>query len=49
MKISWLPVRVSFQNGRAIVLDGDKALGEFLDGIDAEVDVEVQAQSRRNA
>lgn len=28
----------SFENGRAIVLDGDEALGEFLDAIDAEVD-----------
>ncbi len=39
----------SFQNGRAIVLNGDEALGEFLDGIDAEVDAEMQARSRRNA
>ena len=39
----------SFQNGTAIVLDGDEALGEFLDGIDGEVDAEMQAQSRRNA
>jgi hypothetical protein len=39
----------SFQDGRAIVLDGDEALGGFLDGIDAEVDIELQAQSRRNA
>jgi hypothetical protein len=39
----------SFQSGRAIVLDGDEALGEFLDTIDAEVDAELQAQSRPNA
>jgi hypothetical protein len=28
----------SFQDGRAIVLEGDEALGEFLDAIDIEVD-----------
>jgi hypothetical protein len=39
----------SFADGRAIVLDGDEALGEFLDSIDAEVDAELQAQSRPNA
>jgi hypothetical protein len=39
----------SFKDGRAIVIDGDEALGEFLDGIDGEVDAEMQAQSRRNA
>jgi len=27
----------SLQDGRAIVLDGDEQLGEFLDAIDAEV------------
>jgi hypothetical protein len=39
----------SLQDGRAIVLNGDEALGEFLDSIDAEVDADLQAQSRRNA
>jgi hypothetical protein len=39
----------AFQDGRAIVLDGDEALGEFLDTIDVEVDAELQAQSRPNA
>ena len=39
----------SLQDGRASVLDGDEALGEFLDAIDAEVDAELQAQPRRNA
>jgi hypothetical protein len=28
----------SLHDGRAIVLEGDDALGEFLDSIDAEVD-----------
>jgi hypothetical protein len=35
----------SFQDGRAIVLDGDDALGEFLDSIDAEVDAELQGKT----
>ena len=39
----------SLQDGRAIVIDGDDALGEFLDSIDAEVDAEFQARSRPNA
>lgn len=39
----------SFADGRAIVLDGDEALGEFLDSIDAKVDANLQAQSRPNA
>ena len=39
----------SLQDGRAIVLEGDKALGEFLDSIDAEVDADLQAPPRRNA
>ncbi len=34
----------SLQDGRAIVLDGDEALGAFLDSIDAEVDSDVQTQ-----
>jgi hypothetical protein len=38
----------SFADGRAIVLDGEEALGEFLDSIDAEVDGELHAQ-RPNA
>ena len=36
----------SLRDGRAIVLDGDEALGEFLDAIDIEVDAEMQAQHR---
>jgi hypothetical protein len=39
----------SFQDGRAIVLDDDQALGEFFDSIDAEVDAQLQDRSRRNA
>jgi hypothetical protein len=34
----------SLRDGRGIVLDGDEALGEFLDAIDNEVDAEMQAQ-----
>ena len=33
----------SIADGRAIVLDGDDALGEFLDAIDAEVDADLRA------
>ena len=36
----------SLRDGRAIELEGDEALGEFLDAIDAEVDTELQAQHR---
>ncbi|HEX5471484.1 MAG TPA: hypothetical protein VFW73_06340 [Lacipirellulaceae bacterium] len=39
----------SIQDVGAIVLDGDEALGEFLDQIDAEVDAELNSQSHRNA
>ena len=39
----------SLQDGRAVVLEGDEALGEFLDAIDAEVDAELHSQPRRNA
>jgi hypothetical protein len=39
----------SFADGRAIVLEGDEAIGEFLDSIDAEVDAELQARSRPSA
>jgi len=39
----------SLQDGRAIEIDGDERLGEFFDTIDAEVDAEVQADSRRDA
>lgn len=35
----------SLRDGRAIVLEGDEALGEFLDTIDAEVDTEMRAAS----
>ena len=38
----------SFNDGRAFVLDGDQALGEFFDTIDAEVDAEMKSQPRRN-
>lgn len=37
----------SLRDGRAIVLDGDEALGEFLNAIDAEVDAELLAQPPR--
>jgi hypothetical protein len=33
----------SLRDGRANVLDGDEALGEFLDEIDREADAELQA------
>ena len=39
----------SFLDERAIVLEGDKALGEFLDAIDAEVDAEIRAASSSEA
>jgi hypothetical protein len=39
----------AFQDGRAIVLDGDEQLAQFLDAIDAEVDAELQADTRRDA
>jgi hypothetical protein len=39
----------SLSDGRAFVIDGDEALGEFLDSIDREVDSDAAAQSRRNA
>jgi hypothetical protein len=39
----------SLKDGRAIVLDGDEALGKFLDEIDAEVDAEVSARSSSEA
>jgi hypothetical protein len=39
----------SFADGRAIVLDGDDALGKFLDSIDTEVDAELHARSQPNA
>jgi hypothetical protein len=39
----------SLADGRAIVIDGDDSLGEFLDSIDAEVDAELRAQSPRQA
>jgi len=39
----------SLQDGRAIVLDGDDALADFLDGIDREVDAEMRAASSPNA
>jgi hypothetical protein len=35
----------SLRDGRAIVVEGDAALGEFLDAIDAEVDNETRAAS----
>jgi len=35
----------ALRDGRAIVLEGDAALGEFLDVIDAEVDTEMRAGS----
>jgi hypothetical protein len=39
----------SFRDGRAIVLEGDDALGAFLDEIDAEVDRETGATSSNDA
>jgi hypothetical protein len=33
----------SFDDGTATVLEGDDTLGEFLDGIDAEVDAEFES------
>jgi hypothetical protein len=39
----------SLQDGRAIVVEGDEALGEFLDAIDADVDAGLQTRPRRNA
>ena len=38
----------SFRDGRSIVLEDDEHLAEFLDTIDAEVDSELQAQSRHD-
>jgi hypothetical protein len=35
---------MSLNNGRAISIDGEEALGEFFDAIDREVDVEIQSQ-----
>jgi hypothetical protein len=35
----------SLGDGRAIELDSDESLGEFLDAIDAEVDAEIDRQS----
>jgi hypothetical protein len=37
----------SLSDGRAIVLDGDGQLADFLDAIDAEVDTEIEQHSRR--
>lgn len=39
----------SLQDKRAIVLNGDEELAQFLDGIDAEVDAELQARPRHDA
>lgn len=39
----------SLGDGRVIVLEGDHALGEFFDAIDAEVDIELQSQSPSDA
>ncbi|HEY4232004.1 MAG TPA: hypothetical protein VGM76_01130 [Lacipirellulaceae bacterium] len=39
----------SLGDGRAIVLDGDERLAEFLDTIDAEVDAEIGEHSRRKS
>src|SRR5712671_7593069 len=39
----------SLQDGRGIVVEGDEALGEFLDAIDAKVDAGLQTQPRQNA
>lgn len=39
----------SFRDGRTIVLEGDDALGAFLDEIDAEVDRETNATSSHDA
>jgi hypothetical protein len=36
----------SLGDGRAIVLESDEALGEFLDAIDSEVDAERREKSR---
>jgi hypothetical protein len=35
----------SLRDGRAVELDSDESLGEFLDAIDAEVDAEIDRQS----
>lgn len=37
----------SFRDRRAAVLEGDAALGEFLDAIDDEVDAELRSASNR--
>ena len=39
----------SLSDGRAIVLDGDGQLADFLDAIDAEVDAEIEEHSRRKS
>ena len=36
----------SLRDGRAIVLEGDEQLAQFLDVIDAEVDVQLQTRSQ---
>ena len=37
----------SLEDGRAIELDGDEAMGDFLDAIDHEVDKELRLQCRQ--
>ena len=39
----------SLRDGRAIVLEGDEQLAEFLDAIDAGVDAELQADPQRDS
>jgi hypothetical protein len=39
----------SLRDGRAIELDGDNALGEFLDAIDSEVDAELRKPQHPNS
>jgi hypothetical protein len=42
LKLQFADRLASLHDGRAIELDGDEALGEFLDAIDAEVDAELR-------
>jgi hypothetical protein len=39
----------SLNDGRAVVLEGDEQLAQFLDSIDAEVDAEMAEHPRRDA
>ena len=39
----------SLGDGRAVELDGDDSLGEFLDAIDSEVDAELRGSQHPNS